>query len=232
MPLSSQHPNELLEYYINDSQSNLIVTTPEFEARIKPLADKLKKPLLVVEHHNQFINEETKAVDEDSLIADIPDGRFYKNLPAFIVYTSGTTSKPKGVVLTHSNLESQIQSLSSAWNIQPTDTVLHTLPLHHVHGLINAMLLPMSMGSKVIMLPKFETENVWSHLLNINLPQKDRISIMMGVPTIYNYLIQEYDKLFSKKSQMAEYIKTHCQSKIRLMVSGETCVICYSKGFL
>lgn len=221
MPLCSQHPTELLEYFINDSQSNLIVTTPEFESKIKPLADKLKKTLLVIDHHNQLINEETKNVDEDSLIADFPDGQFYKKSPAMIVYTSGTNGKPKGVVLTHANLESQTNCLSSAWNVQASDTVLHALPLHHVHGLINAMLLPMSVGGKVIMLPKFETESVWSHLLNINLPQKDRVSIMMGVPTIYSYLIQDYDKLFSKKSQMAEYIKTHCQSKIRLMVSGK-----------
>lgn len=170
---------------------------------------------------SQFINEESrKLTDELSLIADIPDGQFYKKSPAMIVYTSGTTNKPKGVVLSHLNLEAQVSSLTNAWKIQPTDTILHSLPLHHVHGLINAMLLPMNAGGKVIMLPKFDTEKVWSHLLNINMPQKDRVTLFMGVPTIYNYLIQEYDKLFSKDTQMSEYIKTHCKSKIRLMVSG------------
>lgn len=70
------------------------------------------------------------------------------------------------------------------------------------------------------MLPKFETERVWEYLLNLNMPLKDRPTVYMGVPTIYNYLIQEYDKLFKKDSQMAEYIKLHCQNKIRLMISG------------
>lgn len=137
-----------------------------------------------------------------------------------ILYTSGTTNKPKGVVFSHANLDAQVECLTSAWKISAADTILHTLPLHHVHGLINALLVPLSVGGKVNMLPRFETSDAWNYLLNVNLPQKDRITLFMGVPTIYNYLIQEYDKLFKNKSQMAEYIKTHCQKRIRLMISG------------
>lgn len=159
-------------------------------------------------------------LNEETFFATLPDGHFYDKSPAMIVYTSGTTSRPKGVVFDYKNLDAQISSLCSAWNIQCTDTILHSLPLHHVHGIINALMLPMSVGGKIIMLPKFDSDNVWSYLLNVNMPQKDRISVYMGVPTSYNYLIQEYDKLFSKKAQMAEYIKTHCQNKIRLMISG------------
>lgn len=122
--------------------------------------------------------------------------------------------------MTHSNLDAQVRSLQSAWKITSADTILHTLPLHHVHGIINALLTPLMVGGKVIMLPKFETERVWELLLNLNMPLKDRPTVYMGVPTIYNYLIQEYDKLFKKDSQMAEYIKLHCQNKIRLMISG------------
>jgi malonyl-CoA/methylmalonyl-CoA synthetase len=136
------------------------------------------------------------------------------------MYTSGTTSKPKGVIISYSNLDSQISSLTNAWKIQNSDVVLHSLPLHHVHGVVNALTLPLSVGGKVIMLPKFDSDVVWSYLLNVNMPQKDRISVFMGVPTSYHYLIQEYDKLFSKSEQMSEYIKTHCQNKIRLMISG------------
>lgn len=70
------------------------------------------------------------------------------------------------------------------------------------------------------MLPKFDPDTVWANLLNINMPQKERVTVYMGVPTSYHYLIQEYDKLFSKSTQMKEYIKTHCQTKVRLMISG------------
>jgi malonyl-CoA/methylmalonyl-CoA synthetase len=219
VPLCKSHPAELLEFYINDSQSNLIVTTPEYEERLKPIAEKLKKPLKVIEQ-SSLLDQEAVSIDEDTIIDNIPKGSFYKKSPAMIVYTSGTTSKPKGVMISYSSLEAQIASLKHAWNIQPNDTILHSLPLHHVHGVINALLVPLSAGSRVTMLPKFDPDNVWTNLLNINMPQKDRVTVYMGVPTSYSYLIQEYDKLFSKSTQMKEYIRTHCQNKIRLMVSG------------
>jgi malonyl-CoA/methylmalonyl-CoA synthetase len=85
---------------------------------------------------------------------------------------------------------------------------------------VNALILPLTVGAKVIMLPKFETQNVWSHLLNINLPQKNQVSVFMGVPTMYSYLIQEYDKLFRRKPEMTEYILKHCTTNVRLMISG------------
>lgn len=219
VPLSPAAPAELLEYYINDSQANLIVTTPEFESKLKDLSAKLKKPLIVTSHQ-QLVNEETRNVDERSLTESFLDGMFYAKSPAMIVYTSGSTGKPKGVVLSHAQIEAQASSLNSAWNITSTDTLLHALPLNHVHGLINGLFTVFSAGGKIVMLPKFSPSDVWSHLLNINMPQKDLISVFMGVPTGYNYLIQEYDKLFKKDSQMSEYIKTHCQNKLRLMISG------------
>lgn len=219
LPLSASHPVELLEFYIQDSETNLIITTPQFEEKLKPLADKLKKPLHIIDQSN-LIDAEATNLDEEQLLASLPAGSFYKKSPAMYLYTSGTTSKPKGVQVSYANIESQVAGLQHAWNIQPTDTILHTLPLHHTHGVINALLLPLNAGGKVIMLPKFESDNVWSYLLNINMPQKDRVTVYMGIPTSYNYLIQEYDKLFSKSSQMTEYIKTHCQNKIRLMISG------------
>jgi malonyl-CoA/methylmalonyl-CoA synthetase len=221
VPLSTIHPPELLEYYIDNSQANLILTTPEYVDRIKPLADKLKKPLQIVEHQKLMsADKNSNSFDEDALMASFPSGNFYKKSPALIMYTSGTTSKPKGVVLSHSNISAQIESLTNAWKISNTDVVLHSLPLFHVHGVINALLLPLSAGAKIIMLPKFDSDNVWTYLLNVNMPQKDRVTVFMGVPTTYHYLISEYDKLFSKSTQMTEYIKTHCQNKIRLMISG------------
>lgn len=211
IPLSPLHPSEVLEYFITDSKSNLIVSTPAFENKLRPLAEKVNKRLLIIDQQDLF----TQA---DDLEMKLPktDSKF----SALMLYTSGTTNKPKGVVISYDNIEAQISSLAHAWNVKDSDVILHSLPLHHVHGVVNALLLPLYVGGKVIMLPKFETEALWTHLLNIGLPQKDRVSVFMGVPTIYSYLIAEFDKLFKSKQQMAEHIRNHCSSKIRLMISG------------
>lgn len=211
IPLSPLHPSEVLEYFITDSKSNLIVSTPAFEPKLRPLAEKLNKRLLIIDQQDLF----TQA-NELEMKLPKTDSKF----SALMLYTSGTTAKPKGVMISYDNIEAQISSLTHAWNIKESDVILHSLPLHHVHGVINALLLPLHAGGKVIMLPKFETEALWTHLLNISLPQKDRVSVFMGVPTIYSYLIAEYDKLFKSKQQMAEHIRNHCSSKIRLMISG------------
>lgn len=164
--------------------------------------------------------ENVLEINDKLVFEGIPEGDFYNSASAMILYTSGTTNKPKGVLFTHKNLNSQINSLTNAWNVSNTDTILHGLPLHHVHGVVNALMLPLYVGGKCIMLPRFASDNVWTYLLNVNMPVKDRITLFMAVPTMYSFLIQEYDNLFSKKAQMAEYIKSHCQQKIRLMVSG------------
>lgn len=122
--------------------------------------------------------------------------------------------------MTHKNLDAQITSIGKAWQIDDKDTILHVLPLHHFHGVVNGLACPLNVGSKLIMLPQFDSSAVWTHLLNVNLPMRDRISIFMAVPTIYSMLIQEYDRIFASNSQMTEYIKSHCKNKIRLMISG------------
>jgi malonyl-CoA/methylmalonyl-CoA synthetase len=69
--------------------------------------------------------------------------------PALILYTSGTTGKPKGVVHTHGSIIAQVQSLAKAWEYTSADQFLHCLPLHHVHGLFNGLLAPLYAGSTV-----------------------------------------------------------------------------------
>lgn len=88
VPLSVSHPASLLEFFVKDSQSNLIVTTPELEERIKPFAGKLNVPVLTIDH-KALLKEGLSNADEDSLAAGFLQGQFYKKSPAMIVYTSG-----------------------------------------------------------------------------------------------------------------------------------------------
>uniref|UniRef100_A0A8W7P6U6 AMP-dependent synthetase/ligase domain-containing protein n=1 Tax=Anopheles coluzzii TaxID=1518534 RepID=A0A8W7P6U6_ANOCL len=248
VPLNAKYPADLLEYYIKDSDASLLLTTPEFLPLAEPLAAKLQKPLLVVNHDLIHTNGgvaggTTNGGDAAAPMADVVsyldptrenllqlndtlvvesalNGEFYRDANALILYTSGTTGKPKGVVLSYANLDAQLRALAHAWQVSATDSVLHTLPLNHVHGTINALNLPLAVGAKCVMLPKFDSSSVWSYLLNVNMTTKERVNVFMGVPTMYGLLIREYDSVFGKNARMCDYVKTHCKNKIRLMISG------------
>uniref|UniRef100_A0A182YCA0 AMP-dependent synthetase/ligase domain-containing protein n=1 Tax=Anopheles stephensi TaxID=30069 RepID=A0A182YCA0_ANOST len=238
VPLNAKYPADLLEYYIKDSDAALLLTTPEFLPLAEPLAAKLQKPLLVVNHELLNANGQSSADTQadvsyldprrenllqlnDTLVVESAlNGEFYRDADALILYTSGTTGKPKGVVLSYANLDAQLRALSHAWQVSASDSVLHTLPLNHVHGTINALNLPLAVGAKCVMLPKFDSSSVWSYLLNVNMTTKERVNVFMGVPTMYGLLIREYDSVFGKNARMCDYVKTHCKNKIRLMISG------------
>lgn len=133
-----------------------------------------------------------------------------------IIYTSGTTGRPKGVLHTHSNIQAMVQCLVSEWAWSKDDVILHTLPLHHVHGIVNKLLCPLSVGATCLMLPEFHPQKVWEQLLSSRAPM---VNVFMAVPTIYSKLIQHFDQHFSQP-RVRDFVKAVCKERIRLMVSG------------
>ncbi|RKY20748.1 MAG: hypothetical protein DRQ55_06645 [Planctomycetota bacterium] len=104
---------------------------------------------------------------------------------ALLLYTSGTTGRPKGVMLTHGNLQASVSCLSQAWELSADDRLLHTLPLFHVHGLVVALHATLAAGGAVELLPRFEVDAVWSGLTS------GRVTLFMGVPTMYHRLLSD-----------------------------------------
>ncbi len=100
---------------------------------------------------------------------------------AAILYTSGTTGKPKGAMLTNANLVSNGEVLVDIWRFTPDDRLIHALPVFHVHGLFVAMHCALFSGATVIFLPRFEPGTVIGHMANA--------SVLMGVPTFYTRLL-------------------------------------------
>jgi malonyl-CoA/methylmalonyl-CoA synthetase len=105
---------------------------------------------------------------------------------ALQLYTSGTTGRPKGAILTHENLAMQAHLVAEAWRFSPDDTLLHALPLHHMHGLAIALFTALGAGATVRMLPAFEASTIWNELPNA--------TVFMGVPTMYSRLCDFFDK--------------------------------------
>jgi malonyl-CoA/methylmalonyl-CoA synthetase len=128
---------------------------------------------------------------------------------ALIVYTSGTTGKPKGVVTTHGGLAAQIGSLLRAWEWTPRDVALLVLPLHHVHGIVNVLGCALAAGASCEILPQFDAEAAWDRLAS------GEITVFSAVPTIYYRLIQSYDA-----SPALQRARSEGSRRVRLMMSG------------
>ncbi|CAH1738214.1 malonate--CoA ligase ACSF3, mitochondrial isoform X1 [Aphis gossypii] len=227
VPLSPLHPAAMLEYFINDSDAKVILTTAQFENIVRPLAEKFNQKYLLLEDHitldfkplGKTSFEEDNKVEMLNIDNNISDDQFFDS-NAMIIYTSGSTGSPKGVLLTHNNLNTQINCLKTAWNWSNKDVILHALPLNHIHGIVNALMCPLHTGARCVMLPKFNATDVWTWLLAIEQYYGYRVNMFMGVPTMYVKLIENYEKMFEKNDRMVEYVKAVCSQKIRLMVSG------------
>ncbi|XP_044495166.1 probable CoA ligase CCL8 isoform X4 [Mangifera indica] len=142
--------------------------------------------------------------------------------PALIVYTSGTTGKPKGVVHTHRSITAQVEMLAEAWEYSSTDQFLHCLPLHHVHGLFNALFAPLYAGAMVEFMSKFSVRGIWqrwreSYPLN-GIKSGDAITVFTGVPTMYTRLIQGYEAMDTE----LQTASGSAARQLRLMMCGSS----------
>ncbi|KAK2819705.1 hypothetical protein Q7C36_021351 [Tachysurus vachellii] len=212
VPLCRKHPVSELEYVISDSQSSLLLAGEPYAVTLETLAQKLGLPCLHLPPSaslDALHTAETHCQTHET-ISD------WAERPAMIIYTSGTTGRPKGVLHTHSSLQAMVQALVSEWAWSRDDVILHTLPLHHVHGIVNKLMCPLWVGATCIMLPDFNPQKVWEELLSSRSPV---VTVFMAVPTIYSKLIQHYDQHLTQP-HVQDFIRAVCKERIRLMVSG------------
>nr|XP_039334842.1 malonate--CoA ligase ACSF3, mitochondrial isoform X1 [Saimiri boliviensis boliviensis]XP_039334866.1 malonate--CoA ligase ACSF3, mitochondrial isoform X1 [Saimiri boliviensis boliviensis] len=209
VPLYRKHPAAQLEYVICDSQSSVVLAGQEYLELLSPVVRKLGVPLLPL----------TPAVYSGA-VEEVAEGpvpeQGWRDQGAMIIYTSGTTGRPKGVLSTHYNLRAVVTGLIHKWAWTKDDVILHVLPLHHVHGVVNALLCPLWVGATCVMMPEFSAQQVWEKFLSSETP---RISVFMAVPTIYTKLMEYYDRHFTQ-THVQDFVRAVCEQKIRLMVSG------------
>ncbi|XP_045389789.1 malonate--CoA ligase ACSF3, mitochondrial isoform X2 [Lemur catta] len=209
VPLYRKHPEPQLEYFIQDSQSSVVLAGPEHVGRLSPVVRRLGVPLLPL----------TPAVYQ-GVAGEPAEGQVqeqeWSDRGAMLVYTSGSTGRPKGVLTTHRNIRAVVTGLVHKWAWTKDDVILHVLPLHHVHGVVNKLLCPLWVGATCVMLPEFSAQRVWEKFLSSETP---RINVFMAVPTIYAKLMDYYDKHFTQP-HVQDFVRAVCEEKIRLMVSG------------
>jgi malonyl-CoA/methylmalonyl-CoA synthetase len=177
LPLNTAYTLNELEYFITDAEPSLVVCDPSKADGIGAIAAKVgaKVMTLGADGKGSLTDAAAKA---DPTFTTVP--RANDDLAA-ILYTSGTTGRSKGAMLTHDNLASNSLSLVGYWRFTDKDVLIHALPIYHTHGLFVASNVTLFARASMIFLPKFDPELI--------IKLMARATVMMGVPTFYTRLL-------------------------------------------
>jgi malonyl-CoA/methylmalonyl-CoA synthetase len=188
VPMAVSHPAAELEQVLDDARPELVVAHPELAERVAGAASARGLPLWLT---TDLVGPTAAAVDTHGIAKPEPP----RDLPALdprracmMLYTSGTTGRPKGVVITHASVQAQVESLSEAWGWTAEDRVLLHLPLHHVHGIVNVLTTALWNGAVCEILPSFDPLSVWARL------GSGELTLYMAVPTVYRRLVEAWDQ--------------------------------------
>ena len=196
LPLNTGYPVRELEHFFRDAEPRAVVCRPQDLNMVGGLAARCGVHQVVTlgdAGDGSLVESAHRRDDFDTIVSRADD-------IAAILYTSGTTGKPKGAALSHGNLGSNAVTLHEAWGFCESDVLLHALPLFHTHGLFVACHCSLLNATPMLLLPKFDAEQVVGLL--------PRASVFMGVPTFYTRLLAN-----------AELGRDRC-ANMRLFVSG------------
>jgi malonyl-CoA/methylmalonyl-CoA synthetase len=197
VPINVANTPHEVEHFFMDSRPTLAVVRPQDRHLVEPLA--AHAGIRCIETLGAGAEGSLMALAAQSSPSSQPwvpsDGDL-----AAIVYTSGTTGRSKGAMLTRANLASNAAVLASVWQFTPDDVLLHALPLFHIHGLFAAINTVLASGSGMLLLPKFDAASTLEYM-----PQA---SVFMGVPTYYTRLLHHSE------------LNRESTASIRLFVSG------------
>ena len=179
-PLNLAYTTSELEYFLNNAEPAAVICDPDREVAIKELAHSAGAQVVL-----------TLAADGKGTLADGADSApddfdiIYRDADdmAALLYSSGTTGVPKGIMLTHSNLLRNTEALVEAWGFTSKDRLLHALPIFHVHGLFVAIGCTLLSGASMRWLRNYDVREVMRFL--------PECSVLMGVPTYYTRLLAE-----------------------------------------
>lgn len=196
VPLCITYPFPSLQYVIEDTHAAILVVGKEYEDLLS---------IYQIDSSLRYISFDSLGVQTAPSLPSVDSSR-----GAMILYTSGTTSLPKGVLTTHANIEAQVNTLVHAWKWSSSDYTIGILPLHHVHGIINVLSCALWAGATIEFQHPFSADKVFELL------ETEKITVFMAVPTIYYKLISSYEGFSLERKQKISSVL----ERLRLMVSG------------
>ncbi len=196
VPLSLDSPAPAVQYVLDDAACRVVLASPAYTHLLDPLCESMGIQRMVL------VSDKTPSA------ISLPEIDVTRR--AMILYTSGTTNQPKGVVTTHRNLNAQISTLVKAWKWTTRDHTLCVLPLHHVHGIINVLSCSLWSGARCEFIPDFDPLSVFRVFL------QGQVNVFMAVPTIYYKLIAAWERMNPTEQQKI----SAALKAMRLMVSG------------
>ena len=192
LPLNTAYTASELSYFIEDSGARVIICDPKSQESLAMIAQGTGARLETMDAAGQGSFAQ-KAAPHPLQFATVP--RDAEDLAAFL-YTSGTTGRSKGAMLTQNNLLSNAEVLTRHWAFSASDVLLHALPIFHTHGLFVATNIALLSGCKILFVPKFDQEAMIALM-----PQA---TCMMGVPTFYTRLLDDprFDRALSQHMRL------------------------------
>jgi len=179
LPLNTAYMPAEIDYFVGDAQPSVVVSSIKAAEQIAPICANHNAVLFTLgENSDGTLIDAAKTASTECLVAE----RGADDLAA-ILYTSGTTGRSKGAMLSNKNLLSNAESLSKAWRYTSEDRLLHALPIFHAHGLFVAVNVALYVGASMIFLPKFDIDVVMDKIGDA--------TTMMGVPTFYTRMLAD-----------------------------------------
>ena len=179
LPLNTGYTPAEIDYFVGDATPAVFVCDPAKAEALQPVADRAGARLVTLDANGRgtLADAVDTAPEAFATVERDPDDL------AALLYTSGTTGRSKGAMLTHGNLVSNTRALIDTWRFTSADVLIHALPIFHTHGLFVATNVTLFSGAAMIFLPKYDAGRI--------LALMPRATVLMGVPTFYVRLLEE-----------------------------------------
>jgi acyl-CoA synthetase (AMP-forming)/AMP-acid ligase II len=190
VPINEHFKGEELRYVLENTAARAIITDRPHLSLVQSVKKQLPylEHILLLDELEKIAHSENEAGLQKNVAHQYAGAFCNEHQIALIFYTSGTTGKPKGAALTHGNILSNLSALKKCWQWSASDVLLHTLPLHHVHGFVIGLLGSLYAGSRLILRKKFDSADV------LRLISEKKATLFMGVPTMYFRLLESEEE--------------------------------------